>query len=271
VPPGSPTRTATSSTTGPTIGWVLALILSLGFLPLIKGFLPENLATVAWFGSLAMFFGELVGFSEIITRYRDEPLRATFNRYGVAYVVINGVLSGTAFLVLVVAGPRMFPDIQGHPLVAATMAGFGAMAIFRSKLFVFRTDDGKDVPIGPDVVISSILRIVDRKVDRMRAARRQQLVFEKAKRITKAAEGTDFENPNNFITISLASFQNLSTEEKQQILAKSDELKEKLKDRPSLFKAMVLGFMVLDLAGEDNFSGIMDDLEDYLVSSKAAP
>jgi hypothetical protein len=141
------------------------------------------------------------------------------------------------------------------------------MAVLRSKLFVFRTDDGKDIPIGPDLVISSILRIVDRKIDRLRAARRQQLVFELAKRIAEVmASESDFDNPNSFVKISLASFQNLSTEEKQQIVARSEEIREKFKGKPSLFKAMVLGFVVLDIAGEENFRAIMQDLEEYLRS-----
>lgn len=108
---------------------------------------------------------------------------------------------------------------------------------------------------------------MDRKIDRLRAARRQQLVFELAKRIDLVVTKTsDFEDPNSFVEISLASFQNLSTEEKQQIVDTSQELKEKLKGKPSLFKAMALGFVVLSIAGEENFQAIMEDLEEYLKS-----
>ena len=153
--------------------------------------------------------------------------------------------------------------VTHYPIVS----GFGAMAGLRSKLFVFRSDDGKDIPIGPDLVIGSVLRIVDRKIDRLRAARRQQLVFELAKRIAAVmGSESDFDNPNSFVIISLASFQNLSTEEKQQIVIKSEELRQQLKGKPSLFKAMVLGFVVLDIAGEENFRAIMQDLEEYLRS-----
>jgi hypothetical protein len=149
------------------------------------------------------------------------------------------------------------------------VGGFGAMTVLRSKLFVFRTDDGKEIPIGPDLVIASILRIMDRKIDRLRAIRRQQLVFELAQRIAAVTgNNADFEDPNSFVVISLASFQNLSTEEKQQISATADILREKFKNKPSLFKAMVLGFVVLDIAGEDNLRAIMADLEQYLRSIK---
>ncbi|MGB8012298.1 MAG: hypothetical protein WCF68_11825 [Terriglobales bacterium] len=246
----------------------LVLFLSITILPLVSIWLvfPGTVPAI-WYAALAVFFGELVGFSEIITRYRDEPLRATFNRYGILYLVINGALSGCAFFLLRAYGARIFPAAQDPPLLASVVGGFGAMAVLRSKLFVFRTDDGKDIPIGPDLVISSILRIADRKIDRLRAARRQQLVFELAKRIAGVmGSESDFDNPNSFVSISLASFQNLSTEEKQQIVSKSEELREKLKGKPSLFKAMVLGFVVLDIAGEENFRAIMQDLEEYLRS-----
>jgi hypothetical protein len=244
------------------------LFLSITALPLVSIWVvfPGTVPAI-WYATLAIFFGELVGFSEIISRYRDEPLRATFNRYGILYLVINGALSGCAYFLLRAYGTRILPAAQDPPLLAATVAGFGAMAILRSKLFVFRSDDGKDIPIGPDLVISSALRIVDRKIDRLRAARRQQLVFELATRIAKVmGSESDFDNPNSFVTISLASFQNLGTEEKQQIVNKSEELREKLKGKPSLFKAMVLGFVVLDIAGEENFRAIMQDLEEYLRS-----
>jgi hypothetical protein len=185
------------------------LFLSVTALPLASLWVvfPGTVPAI-WYAALAVSFGELVGFSEIITRYRDEPLRATFNRYGILYLLINGALSGCAYFLLRAYGARIFPAAQDPPLLAAVVAGFGAMAVLRSKLFVFRTDDGKDIPIGPDLVISSILRIVDRKIDRLRAARRQQLVFELAKRIAAVmASESDFDNPNSFVIISLASFQ----------------------------------------------------------------
>ncbi len=230
---------------------------------------PKSLS-VWWYASLAILFGELVGFSEITTRYRDEPLRATFNRFGVVYLLINGLLSGCAFFLMQAYGDKIFPGLQGSPLLEAIVGGFGAMTVLRSKLFVFRTDDGKEIPIGPDLVIASLLRIMDRKIDRLRAARRQQLVFELAQRIaTAAGNDNDFDNPNSFILISLASFQNLSTDEKQQITTTADVLREKFKGKPSLFKAMILGFAVLDIAGEENLRAIMQDLEKYLWSTKA--
>jgi hypothetical protein len=257
------------------IGWsfaALVVLLSVTLVPLcalrwsFSGSVP-----IAWYASLSILFGELVGFSEITTRYRDEPLRAMFNRFGISYLLINGFLSGCAFWLVRTHAESIFPSLKDSPLMAAVVAGFGAMAVLRSKLFVFRTEDGKEIPIGPDLVIASILRIMDRKIDRLRASRRQQLVFDLAQRIAKAAgAGSSFENANSFVLISLASFQNLSTEEKEQISATTEKLKERFRNEPVLFKAMVLGFVVLDIAGEDNLNAIMQDLELYLLSIRPA-
>lgn len=247
----------------------LALVIPVFLAPALVHWsvLPGSITT-GWYASLAILFGELVGFSEISTRYRDEPLRAIFNKFGISYLLVNGFLSGCAFALMRAYGDKILPDVK-DPFLTATIAGFGAMIVLRSKLFVFRTDDGKEIPIGPDLVITSILRIMDRKIDRWRASRRQQIVFELAKRIAAAARNDpSFDDPNNFVLISLASFQNLSTEEKQQITDTTSQLQEKFKDRPNLFKAMVLGFVVLDIAGEDNLSAIMQDLEEYLLSAR---
>jgi hypothetical protein len=222
------------------IGWSLAaliVVLSVTLVPLcalrwsFSGPVP-----IAWYASLAILCGELVGFSEITTRYRDEPLRAMFNRFGISYLLINGFLSGCAFWLVRAHAGSIFPSLKDSPLMSAVVAGFGAMTVLRSKLFIFRTEDGKEIPIGPDLVITSILRIMDRKIDRLRASRRQQLVFDLAQRIAKAA-GVDssFENANSFVLISLASFQNLSTEEKEQISATTGKTQGKIQERASSF------------------------------------
>ncbi|MGC2110218.1 MAG: hypothetical protein WA655_11925 [Candidatus Korobacteraceae bacterium] len=234
-------------------------------LPLLLAFLSSD---HSWAGIgaplLAIFLGELVGFSEIISRYRDEPLRAAFNWYGGAYFAINGVLAWVAFVVLNTSH-NTFPTLSGHPYSTAVFAGFGAMAIFRSKLFVFRSDDGKEFPVGPDIVLSSVLKIVDRKIDRQRAARRQQLVFSKATEIAGLiGSDADFDVAANFLVVSMSSFQNLSDAEKQQIAGAADRLKKDLVGVPNLYKAMTLGFALLDITGEESFADIVSDLEAYL-------
>src|SRR5438552_12562362 len=82
--------------------------------PVLAAFLTWHFshnARLAGSASLALIFGQLVGFSEIIARYRDEPLRATFNRLGITYLLINGAISESAFFVLWVFSPKLLPAL----------------------------------------------------------------------------------------------------------------------------------------------------------------
>jgi hypothetical protein len=74
------------------------------------------------------------------------------------------------------------------------------MAIFRSKLFTFRSTDGKDYPIGPSIVLDTVLKTIDSKIDRRRATERQAEVFE-------SIDGLKFERVANYIEASLSAFQ----------------------------------------------------------------
>lgn len=97
--------------------------------------------------ALSFLCGAFVGISEIISRYRDEPLRATLNSYGGAYVAVNGLISTLAFGLLIRYPTQLFPAVASDSLLTATVAGFGAMVVLRSKLFIFRTEEGVGVGI----------------------------------------------------------------------------------------------------------------------------
>ena len=103
-----------------------------------------NQYIVAYAATATSFFGVFVGLSEILSHYRDEPLAAAATAFGMAYLILNGLLSLAAFAVLRAYPTQIFPTLQNDYLLTAVFAGFGAMAIFRSKLFTYRSDDGKD-------------------------------------------------------------------------------------------------------------------------------
>src|SRR5262249_14743193 len=132
---------------------------------------------IAW--AFASFvFGAIVGLSEILSRYRDEPLLAAGHLSGSTYVCMNGVISFFAFVVLRKYSQQIFPALKDDYFFTAVVAGFGAMAAFRSKFFTFHSADGKDYPIGPAIVLDTILKTIDSKIDRRRATERQEQVFE---------------------------------------------------------------------------------------------
>lgn len=217
-------------------------------------------ATAGW--CFATFlFGLLVGLSEILSRYRDEPLRASATNYGLAYLVFNGLISLAAFAILRQYPDKIFPGIQSDLFLTSIIAGFGAMAVFRSKLFTFRSTDGKDYPIGPAIVLDTVLKTIDAKIDRRRATDRQSKVFDAMFNIH------DFNNTANYIEASLPSFQNLSQEDKTQIKDVIDQYK-KTADWPDTLKSLGLGFAFLTIAGEENFDQVLINLRQFVADQK---
>ena len=220
-------------------------------------------STTFWGYFLASLFGAATGVSEIISRYRDEPLLATINRYGLGYAAVNGALSAAAFALLSRYSTQLFPTATADWLLRAFWAGFGAMVVMRSKLFIFRSDDGKDYPIGPAIVMESFLRMLDRKIDRFRASRRQARVF------TAMSDITDFKTAADYLSASLLSFQNLSAEEKAEI---STVIKEyTTAPWPTALKCAALGLAFLTIAGEENFDQVIGNLRTYFATLAAQP
>jgi hypothetical protein len=184
-------------------------------------------------------------------------MRATVSRYGLAYVAVNALVAALAYGLLVRYPTQLLPAVTGDPLLSALAAGFGAMVLLRSKLFIFRSDDGKEYPIGPSIVIETLLRVLDRKIDRLRASERQRRVFEQMKDIA------DFETSAGYLEASLLSFQNLSEEEKREIATVIEQYRQATSWAPSL-RTMAVGFAFLTIAGEENFDQVIGNLKAFL-------
>jgi hypothetical protein len=211
---------------------------------------------------LAASFGVLVGAAEILSRYKDEPFLAMKTLPGLGYLGLNGLISAAAFGLLKHYSKEVLPSLSDDPLMTSFVAGFGAMAVMRSKLFSFKTERGEEFAVGPDAVITTFLRSVDRKIDRIRSAARQTIVLDQVSKI---------KDPKNkapvFLIHSLASYQNLSTDEKTEIAKAIQELSSKSLDPDVLL--MAIGFGFLNLTGESNFSLLMTQLGNHLNSMQA--
>ena len=222
-------------------------------------------AQAAYGWTFATFvFGALVGLSEILSRYRDEPLLATATMSGMSYLAINGTISAIAFGILRKYPDQIFSGLKNDLLMSAVVAGFGAMVIFRSKLFTFKSSDGKEYPIGPSIVLDTILKMIDSKIDRRRATERQTRVFSKMFGIN------DFSKTADYIEASLLSFQNLSQDDKTQIISVITEYRT-LTKWPDSLKSLALGFAFLTIAGEDNFDLVISNVRTYLKSQQPLP
>jgi ABC-type transport system involved in multi-copper enzyme maturation permease subunit len=249
---------------GATILVIVLLLAMLGIgIVLGRTIEPIHPWRVAWWAFGSLVFGALVGLSEILSRYRDEPVLASTTSFGLWYLTLNGLISLAAFAVLRVYADKVFPAVKDDLFLTAVVAGFGGMTVFRSKLFTFRSTDGKEYAIGPAIVLETALKTLDHKIDRRRATERQARVFR------EMSQMRDFDRTAQYIEASLNSFQNLSLEEKAEIRGVIQEYRKL--EWPNELKIMALGFAFLNIAGEENFDTVVANMRKLIAMLTATP
>jgi len=211
---------------------------------------------------LSVIFGASVGAAELVARYRDEPQIVVTSWPGLFYMSLNGLISAAAYGLVVYYNDRIFVGLKSDRLMTSIVAGFGSMLVMRSKLFSFKTEGGDTFAVGPDVVLSTFLRSMDRRIDRNRSSPRQKLVYESVKKLNDPSRAPDF------IRISLASYQNLSDAEKAELDGIIREVKSKT-DLPPQLQVMAICFGLLNVTGEKNFEALMAQLKEFLDSPEA--
>lgn len=143
--------------------------------------------------------------------------------------------------------------MAGDRLLTAIAAGFGAMAIMRSKFFSLRTNSGEKISVGLDADLSALLNAANAGVDRSRASRRLRLVFDEVESVKYPDAGWDFLN------VSLAAMQNLSNEEKRGLAEALANVQRQ--PYPAKLKLQAMCYGVLNLTGERVFSKLMFNLK----------
>lgn len=188
---------------------------------------------------------------------------------GRRYLYLNAGISLAAFYVL-----YHFRDdvLIGDTLAMSIVAGFGGMVVMRSKIFNFKTEKGETYAVGPDAVLSAFLTSVDRQIDRYRASRRQDLVYEETQSVV------DPQSAPEFLKTFLVSYQNLSNEERVFINSEIKRIYEGTDFKWPRLKFMVIAFGFLNIMGEKNFKALVDQLKKYqklpaesVASSAGAP
>ena len=193
--------------------------------------------------TVAFLIGALVGMGELVGRYRDEPGRAVRSLPAFIYMAINGAASAAALALSHLFG-WTFGAVAGSDQARATqivVAGFGAMAIFRSSLFLYRVGN-REIGIGPVAFLQVMLEATDRGVDRHRAQARSAGV-------RRIMSGLDFDT----VAITLPAYaiglmQNLSEQDQSVLSTRVDDVRKSPQD-PRM-KAMGLGLLVMDAVGE---------------------
>ena len=115
--------------------------------------------------------GGLVGVGELVSRYRSDPVYSV-RRVPAAwiYVSINAVAGVAALLLFNEFDWKFGATGDTVGVWRVLVAGFAAMAVFRSSLFTARIGN-QDVNVGPSLVLGALLEACDRQVDRKSAAR----------------------------------------------------------------------------------------------------
>ncbi len=130
--------------------------------------------SVGWQFVIVIFFAGLVGLTEVTTRYRSNPGYVLSHSLAAwAYITLNA-LAGAGALALIRAF-GWFASSSHPDLWRILIAGFGALAFFRSSLFVTKIGS-TDVNVGPSVVLGALLDTCDRAVDRLSAEEISQAV-----------------------------------------------------------------------------------------------
>ena len=168
---------------------------------------PRSPMDWPWLDWLAVAsLGALVGTSELVSRYKDDPA-AEPNAAGLFLYRDQR--------------PRLYRgpwprSLEGWSSDArwkqVLLRSISAMAFFRTSLFVIRAGD-RDVNVGPAAFLQIFLVAADRSVDRHRASARSGTV-------AKVMKGVDFDKAIDVLpSYCVALMQNVSTED-QQVLGR---------------------------------------------------
>lgn len=199
---------------------------------------------------LAFLLGSILGMAEIISRYRDEPLKAMRSSYGFFYILFNGIISFLGFFLIL-----RYPDVFGvanDRLKTAFVAGFGAMVVMRSRIAVIKGPDNKEISIGPDYAVNAFLQLIDTNIDRFRAARRQEIVIANLSNIRSFGS---FDEAAKYLFASLLAFQHLDDALKSQLNAIVSEYDKQI--LPIDIKYLAIGFVFLTIVGEKHYASVL--------------
>lgn len=202
----------------------------------------------------AFAIGMLVGVGELVGRYRDEPAQAIRTRPAYLYSTINGLASAIA-LVFAHTFHWTFGAAEGTPegrLMQILVAGFGAMALFRSSLFIYR-HEGADIGIGPVAFLEVMLDATDRAVDRHRAQARDKAMASIMGDL--ALKDVDVA----LLTLASNVMQNFSIEDQARLATQV----KKVRDEPGLadrIKVIQIGLIVMNVVGEEVLRSIVNTI-----------
>jgi hypothetical protein len=201
--------------------------------------------------------GVTVGLAELLGRYRDQPTALFFCASSWIYFMLNGAAS-LAVLYLATTYRWNFGGHSSNALLSDVLiASFGAMALLRTSLFNLQVDN-QTVPIGPSVILVSLMSAADRGVDRRRAVSR-------SKDAVAIMKGVSFEKAQAALpALCLTLLQNATPVEQQKLR----EAVKALSENPGMThsqKSINLGLLLMNLVGPSGLRAAVDALDDIAI------
>jgi hypothetical protein len=197
-----------------------------------------------WYYLVVGLIGGGVAVGELVSRYRDAPLRAVLTPAAGLYIALNIGASLAALAVIRafnwkfgVEGTSADTDVRW---TQALVAGFGALALFRTSLFIAKVGD-QEVGMGPSAFLTSVLGAADRGVDRTVGDARSRLVGE-------VMSGVDFEKAYQSLpAFALGLLQNVEPGVQTQVGEQVAALRAG--NMPDYAKVLILGLLLMNVVG----------------------
>jgi hypothetical protein len=209
-----------------------------------------------WRYETAGLLGASVGTAELLSRYRDAPSFVLISLPGIGYILINAAASLAAMGVISAFDWKFGATGNGVAPTQVLMAGFGAMALFRSSLLTVKAGND-DVGIGPSSVLSIMMAASDRSADRLRAA-------ERAGRVHDIMSDVSYEKARDQLpTVAIALMQNLSPADEAALNADLDRLKSST--LPEKAKALLLGLKITNVVSTAVLSASKRSLDESIL------
>jgi hypothetical protein len=222
---------------------------------------------LTWDSSLVDFsvvaaIGALVGATELIARYEDEPIRAIRQKPAWLYIFVNVIAAVIALALARLFDWNFFADPQDgdqQRWMRIFVAGFGAMFVLRSSFFVARGvgDDDGELNVGPSNVLKVILDVADQGVDRIRADQR-------AREVNAIMQGVDFSKASTSLPLYVLSLLRNASPEDQAAFSEQVKQLSQLEGVENNIKTLNLGLLVMSFAGAGVLTAAVQSLGDNL-------
>lgn len=252
------------------------VFLSIVIILLAANLLSQNRllhATIVWLENPGLYpptmlIGGLVGFTELVSRYRDAPWHVATMTPGLVFIGCNAAVSGLALFLFECFPDQLIPPDHtqafSHSVKIVILAGTGAMVAVRTKIFTIRQPSGADVAVGPAFIVDTLLAAVNREVDRQRAELRMGKVTPHARELVQA--GATYAATYDYIIATLSAFQNLDPDVNAKLRGDLAALKDdqKLINISNEVKFLIALYSILTEFGDRAFDAAFAGIKNYV-------